>query len=127
MTFTVRQAIPADARGYIALIKSILRENPPVDTPYAPDEFDPPLIDLPNTKIVDAMVGVEHGISQHIWRDLHPRPASMRTVPSISSTSTLAPPCKGPQRAQTPAAQEAKRLALLEPTMRTVEVEQFCS
>jgi len=43
MTFTVRQAIPADARGYINLIKSILREQPPVDTPYAPDEFDPPI------------------------------------------------------------------------------------
>lgn len=43
MTFTVRQAVPADARGYITLIKDILREQPPVDTPYAPDEFDPPI------------------------------------------------------------------------------------
>ncbi len=41
--FTVRKAIPADARGYIALIKGVLREQPPVDTPYAPDEFDPPV------------------------------------------------------------------------------------
>ena len=43
MPFTVRKAVPADARGYIALIKNILREQPPVDTPYAPDEFDPPV------------------------------------------------------------------------------------
>jgi ribosomal protein S18 acetylase RimI-like enzyme len=43
MTFTVRNATPADARGYIALIKSVLREQPPVDTPYAPDEFEPPV------------------------------------------------------------------------------------
>lgn len=43
MTFTVRQAVPADARGYIVLIKSVLREQPPVDTPYAPTEFDPPV------------------------------------------------------------------------------------
>lgn len=43
MIFTVRTAVPADARGYIALIKSVLREQPPVDTPYAPDEFDPPV------------------------------------------------------------------------------------
>jgi len=43
MPFTIRKAIPADARGYIALIKGILREQPHVDTPYAPDEFDPPL------------------------------------------------------------------------------------
>jgi ribosomal protein S18 acetylase RimI-like enzyme len=41
--FIVRKATPADARGYIALIKGVLREQPPVDTPYAPDEFDPPL------------------------------------------------------------------------------------
>ncbi len=43
MSFTVRQAVPTDARGYINLIKEILREQPPVDTPYAPDEFDPPI------------------------------------------------------------------------------------
>jgi ribosomal protein S18 acetylase RimI-like enzyme len=43
MQFTVRQALPADARGYIRLIKNVLREQPPVDTPYAPDEFDPPV------------------------------------------------------------------------------------
>jgi ribosomal protein S18 acetylase RimI-like enzyme len=43
VTYTIRQAVPADARGYIVLIKSILREQPPVDTPYAPDEFDPPV------------------------------------------------------------------------------------
>ena len=43
MNYTIRQALPSDARGYINLIRSILREQPPVDTPYAPDEFDPPV------------------------------------------------------------------------------------
>lgn len=45
MTFTVQIASPnyRHAAGYIALIKAVLRENPPVDTPYAPDEFDPPV------------------------------------------------------------------------------------
>jgi hypothetical protein len=42
-------------------------------------------------------------------------------------TATLAPPCSGPHRAQTPAEHEANMLAWLEATMRTVEVEQFCS
>ncbi len=42
MTYLVRQALPADARGYITLIKGVLREQPAVDTPYAPGEFDPP-------------------------------------------------------------------------------------
>ena len=46
---------------------------------------------------------------------------------SISSTAWLAPPCSGPNSALTPAETEANRLALLEPTSRTVEVEQFCS
>jgi putative acetyltransferase len=32
-----------DAQGYIDLIRAVLREEPPVDTPYAPDEFDPPV------------------------------------------------------------------------------------
>jgi len=40
---TIREAVPADAAGYIRLIKTILREQPPVDTPYAPEEFDPPV------------------------------------------------------------------------------------
>lgn len=39
--FRLREAVPGDARGYIRLMKAILRENPPVDTPYAADEFDP--------------------------------------------------------------------------------------
>jgi ribosomal protein S18 acetylase RimI-like enzyme len=43
MTFNVREAVPADAHGYVQLIKGVLREQPPVDTPYAPDEFDPPV------------------------------------------------------------------------------------
>src|SRR5918996_5490511 len=46
---------------------------------------------------------------------------------SISMTAWLAPPCRGPQRAQMPAEIEAKRFAWLLPTMRTVEVLQFCS
>src|SRR4029078_10282479 len=48
-------------------------------------------------------------------------------VSSISMTFWLAPPCSGPQRAQMPAEIEAKRLAWLLPTMRTVDVAQFCS
>lgn len=43
MNYTIRQALPSDARGYINLIRSILREQPPVDTPYDSDEFDPPV------------------------------------------------------------------------------------
>ena len=43
MNATIREAVPADARGYIRLIKNVLREDPPVDTPYAPDEFNPPV------------------------------------------------------------------------------------
>lgn len=39
--FSIRIAQPADAPGYIRLIKGILREQPPVDTPYAASEFDP--------------------------------------------------------------------------------------
>ncbi|MBL8146865.1 MAG: GNAT family N-acetyltransferase [Anaerolineae bacterium] len=39
--FRVREAVPGDAPGYIRLMKAILRENPPVGTPYAADEFDP--------------------------------------------------------------------------------------
>jgi ribosomal protein S18 acetylase RimI-like enzyme len=39
--FMVRHAEPLDAAGYIALIKDVLRETPRVDTPYAPDEFNP--------------------------------------------------------------------------------------
>lgn len=41
--YRIRHAEPLDAAGYIALIRSILRETPRVDTPYAPDEFDPPV------------------------------------------------------------------------------------
>jgi RimJ/RimL family protein N-acetyltransferase len=37
----VRQAEPRDAAAYIRLIKGILREQPPVDTPYDRSEFDP--------------------------------------------------------------------------------------
>ena len=42
-------------------------------------------------------------------------------------TATFAPPCNGPESAQMPADIEVNKLAALEPTMRTVEVEQFCS
>jgi ribosomal protein S18 acetylase RimI-like enzyme len=41
--FKIRHADPRDAAGYVALIKDILRETPHVDTPYALDEFDPPV------------------------------------------------------------------------------------
>jgi hypothetical protein len=54
-------------------------------------------------------------------------PPSLSIAISISSTSWLAPPCSGPQRAQMPALIDANRFALLEPTIRTVLVEQFCS
>jgi hypothetical protein len=62
--------------------------------------------------------------------------AAMKRVPSspsswidwsICMTATLAPPCSGPERAQMPAEIDVNRLAALEPTMRAVEVEQFCS
>ena len=43
------------------------------------------------------------------------------------TTATLAPPCSGPHRALTPAATAENRLPPLLPTMRTVEVLQFCS
>src|SRR6187431_975623 len=46
---------------------------------------------------------------------------------SISSTDWLAPPCSGPKSALIPADTDAKRLACEEPTIRTVDVEQFCS
>ena len=52
-------------------------------------------------------------------------PCWMRS--SISTTSTLAPPCSGPHKAQTAAAQEANRFARAEPTTRAVDVLQFCS
>lgn len=38
----VRRATPADARSYITLIKGVLAEQPPADTPYAAGEFNPP-------------------------------------------------------------------------------------
>ena len=54
-------------------------------------------------------------------------PPSAWMPASISSTAWLAPPCSGPNSAATPAEIDTNRLALLDPTMRTVEVEQFCS
>lgn len=39
--FLVRQAEASDALAYIRLIKGILSERPPVDTPYDRSEFDP--------------------------------------------------------------------------------------
>ena len=42
-------------------------------------------------------------------------------------TAWLAPPCSGPNSALTPADTDANRLAWLDPTSRTVDVEQFCS
>src|SRR5665811_395279 len=54
-------------------------------------------------------------------------PPSALILSSISSTDWLAPPCNGPNNALIPAETEANKLACAEPTMRTVEVEQFCS
>ena len=54
-------------------------------------------------------------------------PPSALISSSIVSTASLAPPCSGPNRALMPADTEANMLACAEPTMRTVEVEQFCS
>ena len=54
----------------------------------------------------------------------------LSTVPissSISSTASLAPPCAGPQSADTPAEMAAYGLAPVEPARRTVEVLAFCS
>ena len=45
---------------------------------------------------------------------------------SISTTAWLAPPWRGPHSAFIPAATAANRFAWLEPTKRTVAVEQFC-
>ena len=42
-------------------------------------------------------------------------------------TAWLAPPCNGPHSAHTPAAALANKFASLDATIRTVEVEQFCS
>jgi hypothetical protein len=39
----------------------------------------------------------------------------------------LAPPCAGPQSEAIPAAMQAKGLAPLDPEIRTVDVEAFCS
>ncbi len=41
--FSIRPAIVTDALGYIDLIRDVLAEQPPVDTPYTRDEFDPPV------------------------------------------------------------------------------------
>ncbi len=42
-------------------------------------------------------------------------------------TFWFAPPWSGPHSASTPAEIDANRFAWLLPTIRTVEVEQFCS
>ena len=52
---------------------------------------------------------------------------SLRICSSISITPMFAPPCSGPQRAVTPADTAVNRFAPLDATIRTVEVEQFCS
>ena len=46
---------------------------------------------------------------------------------SIFKAASLAPPCKGPQRAENPAAIEAKGFTPEEADNLTVEVEAFCS
>ena len=58
------------------------------------------------------------------WRAEMP---SLAIAWSISMTSWLAPPWRGPQRALMPAEIAANRFTIDEPTSRTVLVEQFCS
>ena len=57
--------------------------------------------------------------------------SGMRSLLPISnnmlSTASLAPPWAGPHRQAMPAAMQAYGLAWLEPAMRTVAVEAFCS
>src|SRR6218665_67890 len=55
-----------------------------------------------------------------------PSPES-RMFASICKTASLAPPCSGPDSAWIPAEIDAYRLAPVDPTSRTVEVEAFCS
>ena len=43
------------------------------------------------------------------------------------STASFAPPWIGPQSDEMPAATQANGFARLEPTVRTVDVEAFCS
>ena len=54
----------------------------------------------------------------------------LSTVPicsSIASTASFAPPCAGPQSAETPAEIAAYGFAPVLPASRTVEVLAFCS
>ena len=52
---------------------------------------------------------------------------SSRITCSISITAMFAPPCSGPHRAVTPADTLVNRFAFEDATIRTVDVEQFCS
>ena len=45
-TVTLRRATPEDAASYLRLMETILRETPPVDAPYAPEDFDPDEADM---------------------------------------------------------------------------------
>ena len=45
----------------------------------------------------------------------------------MATQASLAPPCSGPHKAQMPAEIDANRFASDEPTIRTVDVLQFCS
>src|SRR6266480_4899286 len=46
---------------------------------------------------------------------------------SIFRTASLAPPCAGPHKEAMPAAMQANGLAPLDPALRTVAAEAFCS
>src|SRR6266853_725873 len=46
---------------------------------------------------------------------------------SIFKTASLAPPCAGPHNEAIPAAMQANGLAPLDPALRTVAVDAFCS
>ena len=59
----------------------------------------------------------------YFWAVISPS----RMDSSISITPMFAPPCFGPHSALTPAETDAYMFAPPEATMRTVDVEQFCS
>src|SRR5690606_19412976 len=60
-------------------------------------------------------------------RYLSASPPSFLIASNISITAWLAPPCNGPHKALIPDDMEAYKFALDDPTIRTVDVEQFCS
>src|SRR5690606_16902218 len=66
-------------------------------------------------------------LSLALFRYFLASPPSFFMASSISITAWLAPPCNGPHSALIPAATDEYKLACADPTILTVEVEQFCS